>query len=186
VTCYCKLNKWDKMTTEITVIQEQLKTYLKQSAQGHSKTSSGDSRYRHTFDESKNINMITSAEYTLFPEEYCTRNSLQFTGKRRVTLGPSYAADFTLDFTDGSATASVKVGDKALMDGWLYKTSRQKGSKTRTHGQHRRFRLTTYSLEYSHMFQRVYYTYNYMYMHTHTCTHACTRAHTHMLQLQYN
>jgi len=33
-TCYCcltKSNKWEKMTTEITVIQEELKTYFKQS-----------------------------------------------------------------------------------------------------------------------------------------------------------
>jgi len=39
--CYCcliKLNKWDKMTTEITVIQEELKTYLKESLRRHKRT----------------------------------------------------------------------------------------------------------------------------------------------------
>lgn len=121
----------------------------------HSRTRS-DSQRRHTYDESKNIDIITSADnHTPPTETHFTENLPKFTGKRRATLGASYRyADRTRDFTDNSI-ASVKIGDKVLMDGWLYKTSRQKDSKTRTHGQHRRFRLTAHSLEYSHMFQKV-------------------------------
>ena len=45
--------------------------------------------------------------------------------------------------------------DKAVMTGWLYKTTRLKTSKTRGQRQHRKFKLTTHSLEYSNLLQKV-------------------------------
>jgi len=122
---------------------DEVSLIIPSTAQEHRSKTRSNSRRRHTtFDESNDI--ITSADYTgtsLSEAHECARSgSLKFTGKRRVTLGAS-----ATDFTDASVTASrPKIEDKALMDGWLYKTSRQKGSKTRAHGQHRRFRLTTH------------------------------------------
>ena len=52
------------------------------------------------------------------------------------------------DHSDGGQLD--KAEDKVLMMGWLYKTSRFKTSKARAHRQHRKFKLTAHSLEYSH------------------------------------
>ena len=49
----------------------------------------------------------------------------------------------------------IQAAEKAVMTGWLYKTSRLKTSKTRGHRQHRKFKLTAHSLEYSNLLQKV-------------------------------
>ena len=60
----------------------------------------------------------------------------------------------SVDGTDED-DAIKAVEDKAVMTGWLYKTTRLKTSKTRGHRQHRKFKLTTHSLEYSNLLQKV-------------------------------
>lgn len=55
------------------------------------------------------------------------------------------------DDTDGGN----KTEGKILMTGWLYKTSQLKTSETRGHRQHRKFKLTAHSLEYSHFLLKV-------------------------------
>ena len=56
------------------------------------------------------------------------------------------------DFFDGGQS---KVETKVLMTGWLHKTTRLKSPKTRGHRQHRKFKLTAHSLEYSNLLQKV-------------------------------
>ena len=48
-----------------------------------------------------------------------------------------------------------KKADEVLISGWLHKTTRLKTSKTRGHRQHRKFKLTAHSLEYSNLLQKV-------------------------------
>lgn len=63
--------------------------------------------------------------------------------------------------TDCNDSGTVKPEDKTTVKiGWLYKTSRPitskgKAGSTRGHRQHRKFKLTTHSLEYSHFLQKV-------------------------------
>ena len=57
------------------------------------------------------------------------------------------------DSDDGKSKAENKV--EVVMTGWLYKTTRLKTSKTRAHRQHRKFKLTAHSLEYSNLLQKV-------------------------------
>ena len=63
----------------------------------------------------------------------------------------------SLPWTGTKLTAddSGSKEDKALMTGWLYKTSRPRTSKARGHRQHRKFKLTAHSLEYSNLIQKV-------------------------------
>lgn len=51
--------------------------------------------------------------------------------------------------------SEINSEDKFVMTGWLHKTSRPKNSKTRGHRQHRKFKLTAHSLEYSNLLQKV-------------------------------
>ena len=57
------------------------------------------------------------------------------------------------DTADGKSKAENKV--EVIMSGWLHKTTRLKTSKTRAHRQHRKFKLTAHSLEYSNLLQKV-------------------------------
>ena len=68
--------------------------------------------------------------------------------------GTNHPRANSVDGTDED-DAIKAAEDKALMTGWLYKTTRLKTSKTRGHRQHRKFKLTTHSLEYSNLLQKV-------------------------------
>ena len=59
------------------------------------------------------------------------------------------------DDIDSIDSGANKAKDKVLMTGWLYKTSLLKTSKARGNRQHRKFKLTSHSLEYSHFLQKV-------------------------------
>ena len=76
-------------------------------------------------------------------------SSLYVRGTDRPRVNPMAMDDN--DDDDG-----VQATDKAVMTGWLYKTSRLKTSKTRGHRQHRKFKLTPHSLEYSNLLQKVW------------------------------
>ena len=64
---------------------------------------------------------------------------------------------------DGFASLQLPATQKnssVMLSGWLYKTSRPKCTvgftrMSHEHRQHRKFRLTEYSLEYNHLLQRV-------------------------------
>ena len=89
--------------------------------------------------------------------------------RRDRSATQSYGRYFSLDYglhsdrgsdltkSADSTDAGIKEEkDKVLMKGQLYKTSRLKNSKTRSHSrQHRHFRLTAHSLEYHHVLQKV-------------------------------
>ncbi|XP_065898553.1 1-phosphatidylinositol 4,5-bisphosphate phosphodiesterase delta-4-like [Dysidea avara] len=68
--------------------------------------------------------------------------------------------DFELATRSLDVRSMLAQQSGVLMSGWLYRTSRPKWSNdiTRTsheHRQHRKFKLTEHSLEYSHLLQRV-------------------------------
>ena len=109
------------------------------------------SRRRHTFSTSESVDVVPSnRSYALL------KDSPQVERKLRSATYATYSKAVSLDFVDGES----KREDKALMTGWLHKTSRLKTSKTRGHRQRRNFKLTTHSLEYSNLLQRVRLCYN--------------------------
>lgn len=126
--------------------------------EGFSTSHASSSRRRHTYSTSENLDTVADysspaeSEQLLLPESTRRKSSAHSLDlciqRRSMTVG----ADST-DYAKGE--------DKhTIMTGWLYKTSRIKNSKSRGHRQHRRFRLTTHSLEYSHLLQKVsLYTY---------------------------
>ena len=80
-------------------------------------------------------------------------------GKHRSSslYSPRTGTKVTSDDVDDGGSKE----DKAVMTGWLYKTSRPKTSKARGHRQHRKFKLTAHSLEYSNLIQKVLLGYSY-------------------------
>ena len=91
-------------------------------------------------------------------DERPTSRFKQSTAEKRRRI--SYAPGTTLVLDDlqedGADDDDTKIGDKAVMVGWLHKTSRHKTAKAaRSHRQYRRFRLTAHSLQYDQLFQKV-------------------------------
>ena len=81
-----------------------------------------------------------------------------------VTLQPPCSLHSSEDFELATRSLDVRSvlaqQSGVLMSGWLYRTSRPKWSDDITrasheHRQHRKFKLTEHSLEYSHLLQRV-------------------------------
>ena len=91
-------------------------------------------------------NRYTSSRKEHLPATRYTRRKAGIVRQKSSSL---YLPDAgrTRDHSDGGPD---KAEDKVLMTGWLYKTSRLKTSKARAHRQHRKFKLTAHSLEYSH------------------------------------
>ena len=103
------------------------------------------SRRRHTYSASIYIDAMPVGLTILknhSPQSAIQKSrTLELTGKSR-------------DFSD-SGKPRLQAKTKVLMTGWLHKTTRLKTSKTRGHRQHRKFKLTAHSLEYSNLLQKV-------------------------------
>ena len=102
------------------------------------------SRRRHTYSASISIDAMAVGHTILknhSSQSTQKSRTLELTGKSR-------------DFSD-SWKPQLQAKTKVLMTGWLHKTTRLKTSKTRGHRQHRKFKLTAHSLEYSNLLQKV-------------------------------
>ena len=92
-------------------------------------------------------NRYTSPRKEHLPPARFTRRKAGIVRQKTSSLYISAERTARDHHTDGGPD---KVEEKVLMTGWLYKTSRLKTSKARAHQQHRKFKLTAHSLEYSH------------------------------------
>ena len=109
-----------------------------------------------------------SADHLYVPSDIPLKGSPQLQWKGSATW-QSYDRSYSLDFTgsdqvpdltkseDHTDDGRIKEKDKGvMMIGWLRITSQAKNPKTRGRSrQHRYFRLTAHSLEYSHQPQMV-------------------------------
>ena len=107
---------------------------------------------RHTYSVSKSIDTIPVGHSYIPLEKHPPKPA-----RKRYAKSLTAAS---LDRTGNSSdSGQSKVGTKVLMSGWLHKTTRLKTSKTRGstrgHRQHRKFKLTAHSLEYSNLLQKV-------------------------------
>ena len=161
------------MTTLHHALCKEIETHrIDDETRHHSGTSSGtnswlhyqsktQSRRRHTYSVSKSIDVIPVSHSYILLEEH----PLKPTRKRHAT-SLTASLDLPGNSTDFSDSGENKVETKVLMTGWLHKTTRLKSSKTRGHRQHRKFKLTPHSLEYSNLLQKVCsYTYNLYTVH---------------------
>ena len=121
-----------------------------QCRSGTSSWSHYQSRRRNTYSESKSIDAL-SVGSTIYGHTQLKNHSSQSTRGRSHSL-PLELIVNSRDFFDGGQS---KVETKVLMTGWLHKTTRLKSSKIRGHRQHRKFKLTAHSLEYSNLLQKV-------------------------------
>ena len=106
---------------------------------------------RHTYSVSKSIDTIPVGHSYIQLEKHPSEPT-----RRRYAKSVTTASlDRTGNSRNFSDSGKNKVGTKVLMSGWLHKTTRLKTSKTRGHRQHRKFKLTAHSLEYSNLLQKV-------------------------------
>ena len=117
-----------------------------------SRCRSGTSSWSHYQSRHRNSLLNTYSESRLSVGHTQLKNH-----SSKSTRGRSHSLPLELivnsrDFFDGGQS---KVETKVLMTGWLHKTTRLKSSKTRGHRQHRKFKLTAHSLEYSNLLQKV-------------------------------
>ena len=115
------------------------------------------SRRRHTYSVRKSKDTVPVDHSYYLLEEHPSKSSR----KRSTSLTASL--DLTGNSRDFSDSGENQVETKVLMTGWLHKTTRLKTSKTRGHRQHRKFKLTPHSLEYSNLLQKVC-SYNIIYI----------------------
>ena len=108
------------------------------------------SRRRHTYSASKSRDAIPVGHSYILLEKDPSKTTRKGNAKS-LTLSLDLERS-PRDFFDGGQS---KVETKVLMTGWLHKTTRLKSSKTRGHRQHRKFKLTAHSLEYSNLLQKV-------------------------------
>lgn len=105
------------------------------------------SRRRHTYCANKAIRDDT-------PKDRSPRND--YSPQSKLKRYSSYSLDQRrLEATSTTGDDVDGQEDKDIISGWLYKTSHLINSNSKGHRQHRKFKLTTHSLEYCHLLHKV-------------------------------